>query len=67
VAWETRLGVMEIGIQTKKFIADYVVKEVLGKIELHSLQLRVLGFCLLQDGDVGVGVFPEREEVFVSR
>src|ERR1700756_4710442 len=30
------------------------------------LQLRVLGFGLLQDGDVGVGVFPEGEEVFVS-
>jgi hypothetical protein len=27
------------------------------------LQLGVLGFGLLQDGDVGVGVFPEREEV----
>ena len=27
------------------------------------LQLRVLGFGLLQDGDVGVGVFPEGEEV----
>src|SRR5438067_6327370 len=26
-----------------------------------SLQLRVLGFGLLQDGDVGVGVFPEEE------
>ena len=26
---------------------------------LKSLQLRVLGFGLLQDGDVGVGVFPE--------
>jgi hypothetical protein len=23
------------------------------------LQLRVLGFGLLQDGDVGIGVFPE--------
>jgi hypothetical protein len=30
------------------------------------LQLRVLGFGLLQDGDVGVGVFPEREEIFVG-
>jgi len=29
------------------------------------LQLRVLGFRFLQDGDVGVGVFPEREEVLV--
>ena len=30
------------------------------------LQLRVLGFGLLQDGDVGVGVFPEGEEIFVG-
>jgi len=30
------------------------------------LQLRVLGFGLLQDGDVGVGIFPEGEKVFVG-
>jgi hypothetical protein len=30
------------------------------------LQLCVLSFGLLEDGDVGVGVFPEREEAFVS-
>ena len=29
------------------------------------MQLRVFGFGLLQDGDVGVGVFPEGEEVLV--
>ncbi len=29
------------------------------------LQLRVLGFGLLQDGDVRVGVFPEREEILI--
>jgi hypothetical protein len=28
------------------------------------LQLRLFG--LHQDGDVGIGVFPEREEIFVS-
>src|SRR5215831_5657338 len=32
-----------------------------------SLTFRVLGLGLLQDGDVGVGVFPEREEILVSR
>jgi hypothetical protein len=31
-----------------------------------SLQLRLLRLGLLQDGDVGVGVFPEGEEVFVG-
>jgi|ERR1035437_3730469 hypothetical protein len=30
------------------------------------LQLRVLGFGFFQDGDVGVGVFPEGEEIFVG-
>ena len=30
------------------------------------LQLRVLRFGFLQDGDVGVGVFPEGEEIFVG-
>src|SRR5205807_6502689 len=30
------------------------------------LQLRVLRLGLLQDGDGGVGVFPESEEVFVG-
>jgi len=31
-----------------------------------SLQLRVPGLGLLQDGNVGVGVFPEGEEIFVG-
>jgi len=30
------------------------------------LQLRVLRFRLLQDGDVGVGVFPQCEEILIS-
>ena len=30
------------------------------------LQLLVLGFGLLEDGNVGVGVFPEGEEILVS-
>ena len=29
------------------------------------LQLRVLGLGLLQDGDVGIGVFPEIEEALM--
>src|SRR5580693_4712587 len=32
----------------------------------HSLKLRVLCLGFLQDGDVGVGVFPEGEEIFVG-
>jgi hypothetical protein len=31
------------------------------------LQLRVLGFSFFQDGDIGIGVFPEGEEIFVRR
>jgi hypothetical protein len=30
-----------------------------GPVGAPSLQLRVLGFGLLQDGDVGVGILPE--------
>jgi hypothetical protein len=30
------------------------------------LQLRVLRLGLLQDGDVGVGVFPERKEILIG-
>ncbi len=30
------------------------------------LQLRVLRLSFFQDGDVGVGVFPEREEILIS-
>src|ERR1035441_4449428 len=30
------------------------------------LQRRVLGFGFLQDGDVGVGIFPEGEKIFVT-
>jgi hypothetical protein len=33
---------------------------------VRLLQLRVLGLGLLQDGDVGVGVFPEGEEISVG-
>src|SRR5580658_960973 len=31
-----------------------------------SLQLRVLRLSLLQDGDIGIGIFPEGEEIFVG-
>jgi hypothetical protein len=37
---------------------------VIGRKSL--LQLRVLSFGLLQNGDVGIGVFPEGEEIFVG-
>src|SRR5271165_3375869 len=34
-------------------------------IHLSSPQLGVLGFGLLQDGDVGIRVFPEGEEILI--
>ena len=34
--------------------------------ERPLLQRRILGFCLLQDGDVGIGIFPEGQKVFVG-
>ena len=37
-----------------------------GSSSVQLLQLRVLRFGLLQDGDIGVGVFPEGEEIFVG-
>ena len=35
-------------------------------IRKELTQLRVLRLGLLQDRDLGVGVFPEREEIFVA-
>ncbi len=37
-----------------------------GKIRNELLQFRVFRFGFLQVGNVGVGVFPQREEIFVS-
>src|SRR5437899_5820970 len=34
-----------------------------GTRQQPSLQLRVLYLCLLQNGDVGIGIFPEGEQV----
>jgi len=36
-------------------------------VQFRSLHLRVLRFGFFQDGDVGVGVFPEREEILICR
>jgi hypothetical protein len=47
------------------FRHDYRARLGKGSISMDSLQLRVLGFGLVQDGDVGVGVFPERQEILI--
>src|ERR1700730_3256786 len=47
---------------------DHVMSHTAGESteRRKSLQFRVLRLGLLQDGDVGVGVFPEGEEIFVG-
>jgi hypothetical protein len=40
--------------------------DVRSEVPRALLQLRVLGLGLPQDGDVGVGVFPKGEEIFVG-
>jgi len=40
-------------------------KSLLG-LTARLLQLRIFCFGLLEDGDVGVGVFPEGEEIVVG-
>jgi len=39
-------------------IGDYIACPPQKKTAIHYLQLRVLRLRLLQNGDVGVGVFP---------
>jgi hypothetical protein len=41
-------------------------KETSATAEPDSLQLRVLHLGFLQDGDVGVGVFPEGKEILIG-
>jgi hypothetical protein len=36
------------------------------ELSKESLQLGVLRFGFLQDGDVGVGILPQREEIIVG-
>ena len=46
-------------------IAPVIQPHVNAILQSRSLQFRVLGFGLLQYGDVGVGVFPEGEEILI--
>src|SRR6266571_7358439 len=46
-------------------IFDNAINERL--VSLVSLQLRVLLLGFLQNGDAGIGVFPESEEVLIGR
>jgi hypothetical protein len=51
---------------TCHFGTDHRRKREGGFLLPPLLQLRVLRFGLLQDGDVKVGVFPEGDEIFVG-
>jgi hypothetical protein len=49
--------------------ADIVMQsltQVEGELRKESLQFCVLCLDLLEDGDVGVGVFPQREKILIS-
>ena len=59
---QTRHVAQERHTVTHKFGTDWIVAEASAQL----LQFRVFYFSLLQDRDVGVGVFPESEEVFVG-
>jgi hypothetical protein len=51
--------VVDIGVNGRPWKMRKPIQECL-------LQLRVLGLGLLQDGDIGVGIFPERKEILVG-
>src|ERR1700691_5931494 len=51
-------------VSSETLFDDSPIGQVGGWSQL--LQLRVLSFGLLQNGDVGVGVFPEGKKIFVG-
>src|SRR5208282_364062 len=52
------------GQVTKRMSASFPAEE--NQRPRKSLQPRILGLGFFQDGDVGVGIFPEREKIFVG-
>jgi hypothetical protein len=53
--------------RNNRFLTGLSARFGMTRIRLGCLlQLRVLGLRFFQDGDVGVGVFPEGEEIFVG-
>jgi hypothetical protein len=49
------------------FLDIYPVLSQSRRKSRRLLQLGVLRFGFLQDGDVGVGVFPQREEILIYK
>jgi hypothetical protein len=50
---------------TVRLLATWLVRDTY-PLRAALLQLRVLRFGSDEDGNVGIGVFPEREEIFVG-
>jgi hypothetical protein len=54
-------------VARRGFIDTYPARSHVGSSSnSYLLQLRVFRFSFLQDGDVAVGIFPQREKVFVG-
>src|ERR1700730_65735 len=55
------------GVATGGDVRSYVGQRSIATLSTEKglLQLRVLRFGFLQDGDVGGGVFPQREEILI--
>jgi hypothetical protein len=45
---------------------NQALTQVEAELSKESPQFYVLGLGLLEDGDVGVGVFPQREKILIS-
>jgi hypothetical protein len=55
------------GCERYRLLTSTIGKQQTTKKDFFQLlQLRVLRLGFLQDGDVGVGVFPEREEILIG-
>jgi hypothetical protein len=55
-------------LNRKLAVLQHSLSKIKGRFfEARSSQLRIFCFGLLQDGNIGVGVFPEREEILIGR
>jgi hypothetical protein len=60
------LATPKIAITTMTFATAVVQSSIKQSIALALIQLRVLRLGLLQDGNVWIGVFPERKKVLIG-
>src|ERR1017187_266235 len=61
------ITLIDRGSECKRLVTSIIGKQLKGDEGLSPtlLQLRVLRLGFFQDGDVGVGVFPERQEILI--